>query len=351
MYFLISRKENTSKLSIIGGIISLTRPEAIMYALTIPLIKFYEKKYIKAIKILSTISIIFTSYVIFRWIYYGQLFANTTLNKIHPNITFMKNGLSYLYNFNAESAFIILPLALIGFILNKKNHPLLFIPFIFILLQIIFLMVSGGDFMYGYRFTIPIVPALIILISSFIDYFYFKLSKILLFIISIFIILIISIAQFTNLPSKTIKWTNITQRDSIHFEIAKYLNNELKITSKDTILLSEAGIIPFYVKTRIIDYLGLVSNVRSVYKNSQLNLEYIFKNNPNFVILTTQDNENQQIVGRQGVDQNILDYSEFKKNYKLIKRFYLPHNTDFLNQIYYKHSQSKQIYFDIYKKY
>lgn len=348
MYLMISKEKNIITLGTVSSIISLTRPEGIMYSLFTIINAIYEKNIKKTISLLIMISGTFGAYLIFRLMYYGQFIANTASHKLNPGIISIKNGLNYLYNFNADSGFIILPLALLGFLLNKnKNHKLI-IPLIFILLQTLFLMVSGGDFMYGYRFIVPMIPALIILISSFIAILSKKIPKQALFIISAIIILIISIFQYTALPTKTIRLDNLTYRQDEHFLIAEYLNKDLHVQKNDTVLLSEAGIIPYYIKSKVVDYLGLISNTKLVYKNGKLDIKYIFKDTPKYVILSTIDNGNGELTGRLITDQTILNYQFFKENYKLLKRFEIPKNRGFLNQIYYKYSPVKMIYFEVY---
>jgi len=95
---------------------------------------------------------------------------------VHWSFNKALEGLRYLYAYNTESGYLILPAALVGAAAFMKN-PRLHIPIIFILAQILFLMVSGRDFMYAYRFVIPVLPCIALLCASGIEIAYERLNR------------------------------------------------------------------------------------------------------------------------------------------------------------------------------
>lgn len=94
-----------------------------------------------------------------------------------------------------------------------------------------------------------------------------------------------AIIQFQNLPHKTININNLTYRSSPHFLIGNYLKKRSK--PEDLVLLSEAGIIPYYSKLTTRDYLGLVSSYKIIYSgNHHLNVDHLLAEKPRYIILS-----------------------------------------------------------------
>ncbi|WP_031566655.1 hypothetical protein [Legionella wadsworthii] len=235
LYFLNSN-QSPLKLGFLLGVILLTRPEGVLFSALVIYYFYFRNNLSYVLKIVMVVGLIFLAQIIFRWSYYHELLANTALNKLHPGLHSIIEGIKYLLKFNQDSGYLILPLALIGIFNPNLAQKLRFTLLMFVIGQLIFIMVSGGDFMYGFRFIIPILPILCVLTTSGLQTIFLKkqvLTKILMIGL---LITWNAIIQFQNLPHKTININNLTYRSSPHFLIGNYLKKRSK--PEDLVLLS-----------------------------------------------------------------------------------------------------------------
>jgi hypothetical protein len=262
--------------------------------------------------------------------------------------------LRYLYAYNAESGYLILPAALAGAAVSMKN-PRLRIPILFILAQILFLMVSGADLMYAYRFVIPVLPCIALLCASGIEMAHKRVNRNFALIVLAVLATSQAFSNYASLPKKHIGYDNLTFRTASLFTIANFLAQRSE--KDDWILLSEAGIIPFYVDAKIKDYMGLVSPFSSVLNLNPLNGEftinsdYIFSVRPKFVILSYVETEDGRNYPRTWMDNDVLRSPEFT-SYHHVRNFDVPESASFLNAIYYKYSPPniKRVFFAVFER-
>jgi hypothetical protein len=285
-------------------------------------------------------------YEVFRWWYFGEWVSNTALAKVHPNSYSATAGLRYLWSFNERSGDLAIPAAVVG-AAGNLTRPGILLALAFICAQIVFLAVSGGDFMFGYRFVVPVVPCLFLLVIG--AAMLFRSQSVLAVIASIVILAgSIGYVQFTNLPPKHIAADNLWYRDAAHFEVARFVD---AITSpSDTVLLSEAGIIPFGISARVEDYLGLTSPFWYVRRpDRSVDVAHVLMSKPEVVVLSFFTDASGLTLPRQLEDRDIFESPEFRLRYVPVKRFELIASRSFLNAIYYFHWRSASvIYFEVY---
>ncbi len=349
VYTLTTDRTNTLLIGIIASLAALTRPEGIMFSLIAVSCLTYKKGFLSGLKVIALVAIFAGGYELFRIYYFGQFVSNTALAKVHMSLNTALSGLRYLFSYNAASGYLLLPAALFGVAASKKNARLL-IPLIFVLAQILFLMISGGDFMYAYRFIIPVMPCIVLLCASAVDILHERVNRIVALLVFIAIATSQAISQYSFLPEKHIGFDNLTFRTSPLFSIADFLAQRSE--HNDWILLSEAGIIPFYVDAKIMDFMGLVSPFNSVSNfNTSLNSDYLFSVRPKFVVISFIETENSRIYPRMRMEAELLKNPKFA-SYRNVRNFDIPNSSSFLNTIYYKYSPQhiKRVFFAVFER-
>jgi hypothetical protein len=120
----------------------------------------------------------------------------------------------------------------------------------------------------------------------------------------------------------------------------------------DWIVLSEAGIIPYYIDANVVDYLGLTSHFHSVYNsNRSINNNYIFSNKPKYIVISFVEDQNGIIKPRMHSEAEIQAYQEFSQMYKAVRSFNISKYSSFLNNLYYHCSpQAKRIFFTVFER-
>ena len=119
---------------------------------------------------------------------------------------------------------------------------------------------------------------------------------------------------------------------------------------KEILLISEAGIIPFVTKPRIIDYGGLATPRSEIAPEHQvwISSEAVYKMNPTLLLLSTQSNDGITFRGRLPHDEILLQDRHIN-NYLFVKRIEIPRNGNLLNMLYYHYFPAKHLYFEIYR--
>lgn len=350
VYFLVDDKARPLLIGVIASLAALTRPEGIMFSLIAVMYLTYKNGFIPGLKALAPVAIAAGGYELFRINYFGEFVSNTAIAKVHWSFNKTLEGLRYLNVYNTESGYLILPTALVGAATFMKN-PRLHIPIIFILAQILFLMVSGRDFMYAYRFIIPVLPCIALLCASGIEIAYERFNRKFALIALLIIASSQAFSTYAALPKKHIGFDNLTFRNSFLFDIAEFLAQ--RSGPNDWILLSEAGMIPYYVDAKVRDYMGLVSPYYSVYnENHAINFDYLFSVRPKFLLISFVEAEDGSIHPRMHAEAQILLNSEFKSSYRAIHDFDFSRDTSFLNALYYMYSPKKikRVFYTVFER-
>ena len=356
VYTLTTDRINTLLIGLIAGLVALTRPEGIMFSLVAVCGLTYAKGFQSGLKAMALVIAFAGGYELFRIYYFGQFVSNTALAKVHMSLDTALEGLRYLVAYNSASGYLLLPVALLGAVASKANAQLR-LAAVFVVAQALFLMVSGGDFMYAYRFMIPVVPCIVLLCASAVDSLHDRVNRIVALLVFIAIATSQAYSQYSNLPEKHIGVDNLTFRTSSLFTIADFLGQHSD--KNDWILLSEAGIIPFYVDAKIRDYLGLVSPFGSVFELNTLNNnfrvtfrnDYLFSARPKFVVISLIETEDSLIHPRMWMEAELLKSPEFA-SYQNVRNFDIPNSSSFLNTIYYEHAPPsvKRIFFAVFER-
>ena len=336
VYLLATDKTNVPLIGMIAGLVALTRPEGMMFSLIAVTFLTFRDGYISGLKALGLVAIAAGGYELFRASYFGEYVSNTAIAKVHWNIDKSLEGLRYLISHNAESGYLILPAAIVGAAACVRNSRL-GIPVIFVLAQILLLMISGRDFMYGYRFVVPVMPCIALLCAAGIEIALERSKRNFAMIALIIVAGIQAFSTYAALPKKHIGFDNLTYRNSFLFDLPGFFARNSG--PDDWILLSEAGIIPYYVEAKIRDFMGLVSPYNSVYQpNHMIRDDYLFSVRPKFVLISFVDAVDGPIHPRLHVEAQILLNPKFRSSYRAVRDFDISRDASFTNALYYAYS-------------
>jgi arabinofuranosyltransferase len=264
--------EDKSKFLIVASIFfsisSLTRPEGIYFFVLNFLFllidsflrkdwkstSFEIRKFILPVLIFL---IIFGSYFIWRYTYYGFLFPNTFYAKTGFDNQIAR-GLYYCFKFYRESLAMGLLLIFPAYLILKEFRNRKIQYMIFIISGFIFyIILIGGDNLLVQRFFIPIMPLIFTLIMLGVNIFFtdFSITKSLRIII---VVLIISSSLFVILDSRSFPMYGVSRTLS-HYENLKKAGIWLKENSNpgESVAVESAGIIPYYSGLISFDRLGL----------------------------------------------------------------------------------------------
>ncbi|MCD4653590.1 hypothetical protein K8T06_06610 [bacterium] len=274
-----------------GACAALTRPEGLwicpVMALCVWIINrktddhFHQKPYVRWI--LYCWFLIVIPYHVWRITYFGEIFPNTFYCKISANSEQWCRGLMYTVDFLRNNGHHILVWGIFGACLGywKRLWPLILVNGIFVLCVVF----EGGDWMPFHRFLLPILPAMLLLMTVGLDHLSRHITHNMLHGNIIIIILFLCVMSQPLLPksgyvseriiSFRTKLLGIKQtkrkvdcrlkqnisRDEQWIENPKLLGLWLKENAPEDskIALGAAGIIPYYSELNTVDFFGLVT--------------------------------------------------------------------------------------------
>jgi len=288
--------------SVIAGILftmaSMTRPDGLfffMFSTLYVLIAGIKTKNVKPFLILILVFVVlYGSYFLIRYSYYGQLLPNTFYAKTNFNNTKLQLGLKYAARF--ASSLILVNLVMAALIVSSLLIKKLNLKVVFLIGMIAFyslyIISYGGDHMLAFRFFIPLIPLIALTVVELTQNFSLRIREWVLAACLIHIVLVYGRNQ--------IEFRNATITDPAAFNgaiVGNYLNNALP--DNQLVATNSAGAVPFYgSKHRFIDMLGLCDTVishrkvvpklapwQSVPGHEKGDGKYVLKRQPDIIIL------------------------------------------------------------------
>mgnify|MGYP005833862133 CR=1 FL=1 len=257
-------------LSIIMGLSLLTRLDSLIMCAVLLLITVYhinrdtialKEKISKHLILFIPFILLITPWIFWKLSYYGNLLPNTYYIKV-AGITSLERGIKYVYLF--FKTYLLIPFWFLFFFairqLFNKNSMHLHVLISIIILWLFYIIKIGGDFM-EFRFFVPILPLIFILLNWLIFIF---LKTEFLKIISICLIITGSIyhSQTFKLNEKdriepiSELQSHILNRDQNWKGIGEFLGGVFG--KKDvSIATTAAGAIPYFSGLPTIDMYGI----------------------------------------------------------------------------------------------
>ncbi|MBS1516817.1 MAG: hypothetical protein JSS91_01885 [Bacteroidetes bacterium] len=317
-------------------LISVSRPEGVIFSAgMLCFIYIFSMNRKLLLKYAAVYGLLFISFLTFRFVYFGDLLPNTYYAKIGHNIVgyyefrTYKNGIFYFLYFLRYNPQFILFFLLLPLVFRKliSNKIFLFAAAMF-LLQFIFIVFSGGDWMVQYRFAVVSVPFLSVctvfclreLISS--DKIKLSLSYTLVSVVFITSALSIIFADRTIIKKEIVLWNNLKKESA---EIKK------DIPPGSLVANGSSGIIPYYLDdVKFIDIVGITNRhiARDGYRHGtwfERSLpDYVYSLDPEWIIMWKKKNSDGIYTFQDAspcyidmaVNENFSKYS-FYKDYDL----------------------------------
>ena len=291
--FLIDFLKEKSWKHSIGSIflLLLVRPESVfVLSFFYGLFFFYNLLYQKVIsnrviQFFSLTVLIFSLITVFRYFYFDAFFPQSVKAKTGADfINTLHAGYSYFITSAIDyPVYLVYAFLFLSFLLNIIRKKLfskeLISLFFFILSYMSFVFTSGGDWMEGSRFFVPLIGPLIIFALS----YSLKIKLLMLIIItlnifsSIWFVTDVSTSEplifhkkfkdelvLNNEFSFFEKYNKVHYRDVIFIpNLKSVINQVLKIDVEPTILSIQAGMVPFHImkeyfgEVEFIDFVGL----------------------------------------------------------------------------------------------
>lgn len=313
-FFIKEEKQNWPFISgLFFGILALTRPEGILFFGISFLYRAYQV-YTKEIKLNRFIKwtllflIIYVPYFIWRFNYFGYLFANTYYAK-----KLLLGGVGYIFNFlSYTTPFLIFA----GITLSKPNKLKIYLfgGFIILFIAIINLLPISGPY---FRFSLGAFPFLYILATLGIKDVTEKIdNKKIMVIILLFILIFFLLNPFTLKKMRVYASQHMDGQNQL-IELGKWLKENI---APGSLLVTDfAGALPYYSKLPTLDMWGVVNEHIA---HNGISKDYVLSQNPD-VFVFSNIFEIPEIESRQGMkDLNLLYQDEnFLKEYKLIKEW------------------------------
>lgn len=300
---------------------TLTRPEGFLIALlSFAYMSFKKNKIFKHIAS-------FIAFVLFlslwRYLYYKDIFPNTFYAKSDPLWFNLKLGLNYVLklfqNYPLYSLFIVYPLV-------SATRPELLFVYLVSMVYTFYVILIGGDWLYYFRFMIPVIPLICLLISAIVSNILQK-NRLLARLLTI-VILSIALAQYA------IYFGHPYQRFDYERFAALVVRDLMKPYPKSIATVTIGKIGYYNPDVRIVDMTGLVdrslarrpSRIEAQMKgHTKFDEDYILALKPEIVLpsrpgILRRNYENPLNIRREELhvaEAKLLSHPEFKKFYKL----------------------------------
>lgn len=278
MYLLVRqtlfRQSSSSSLLSLSLLLTasvLTRLDSLLFAIIIyagaiaPLWKeslHANERRKKIIVLLAPFLLCIAGWFMWKLSYYGDILPNTFYIK-GLSFSALGKGCKYLYMFFLS--YLLFPLIIVGFFaiksLFRKENIVFIIMLSIIVLWSTYIIKIGGDFM-EFRFMVPILPFIFILIVWLI-FVYLRRPVIRFLLIalvmfgSIYHVLTFTYSESEQIePIKQLNGHLVDSREN-WIGIGKYLDEIFHNTPDVSIAVTASGAIPYYSRLTTIDMLGM----------------------------------------------------------------------------------------------
>lgn len=335
-------------LAVTFTLLALTRPEAILYGISgLLFLYLYAHKKIEHKKVVVSgilpFALLYAVFLVWRWTTYHDLLPNTFYAKTAGGLRSYGLSLKYLLG---GIAFVTGPLLLAIPFAKSRRIASGIVGFLYavLLTNFVFIAYSGGDWMAGYRFFVPIAPALLTLgiigllnlsrmVSADTSFaslgLKFYVFTIVMGLGEVFAARTLVRGQIQTMPSgigslpgHSVAW---------HEEIGDWFR--ANVHDHATVATGEAGMIGYKnPNIRILDLGGLLDRyiAQTKKKGMMPDVNYVFNQRPDFILIYNSGAAAETLKDTHPIPEvhSAMDYPGavdesrvFHENYHLLKRF------------------------------
>ena len=182
VYYIRSEKKFIYA-AILFGLAALTRPEGVLF-FCLTSVHLIVRKYCSGKKLLDgrmvlwflACAAVYLPYYLWRFNYYGYILPNTFYAKVGSGVHQYLRGIRYVVKYLIYYGIFLflLPLPLI---FKKKKDEWIYLFFFQVGIFIVYIIYVGGDGLGFYRFVVPIVPFIYILVQEGLRELYYKTNR------------------------------------------------------------------------------------------------------------------------------------------------------------------------------
>jgi arabinofuranosyltransferase len=340
LFFFMRENEAESLFPVSGfllGLLSLTRPEAPLLFVAALCVRLWKRRrkwsHHDTIWII-TYAMISVPHLLFRFSYYGSLFPNSYYAKVGGGLKRIIVGMRYSNQFfAANGGFALLPLIALPFISGNRKVSWLY-PFV--IAQLFFIVYVGGDHMDDFRFFVPIVGIIFILVQEGL----LELANLLRrWKVGVLLLLLVSLV-FSNLLSDyfatAVSWWGDSKGQlarlktgTVHPEklydraqVGLWLKENVK--PHKVVAVEDCGMIPYYSGLETIDMFGLMdihlAHLEGM-MHQKFDASYVLHRKPDIIVLIRYPEWlNGEPFWQSKVDRDLSESTRFRREYALLHR-------------------------------
>jgi hypothetical protein len=315
-------------------VLSATRPEGPLFAFTLLFVRAGVARRSgagarPALGDAAAVALLYGAYFVWRWAYFGQTFPNTFYAKTQGGLHGLIDGTQYTLDFLRDSGgALFLALALLPLVLGRPRRA--YAPALAVVaVGFGFALVSGGDWMFHYRFFAHVLPVLAALVAAGFDLVLAQPRPGTLRAAGVYVgMAVVLLATYLGIAN-----TELRTARSILPALARhnYLSQnyeELGLwfrahTAPDaTIAISDVGAVGYFSERRILDMFGLIDphiahlRGRMHYK---ADADYVLSRQPDYVVVVSLNDDGAGYSFQRIPDWAVHNKPEFHERYELVR--------------------------------
>jgi len=321
--------------AMIFAVASLTRPEgalygALMSALLLAFMGRTRAGRIAWVRWTGVFIVVFLTYFVWRWHYYGYLLPNTFYAKVAAGGSQVGRGLWYLAAFGSAIGYW-LAIPLVGIALLRRKALLIIAAAT--VAQFAFVIFVGGDGLPMYRFFVPVLGLLFLLVAWGSEALLNRIaaSRGMRAISAALLVLACLHTARAGLSGPQYLYVKQDQAEVATWtEIGRWFRDNAK--PGESIGVVPAGAVPYYSELQALDMLGLndvtiahtpVTMGHGQAGHEKYNTGYVLERAPTYLLIgayrlfPTPDDPSRQVTPFYPVERELLGSPEFRSRYRV----------------------------------
>jgi arabinofuranosyltransferase len=260
-----------------------------------------------------TFAVPFGIYWLARWAYFGDLMPNTFYAKSGFAPTNIGQGLWYIFRFAPFAGLLAGGMIAVAWLKGLRSHAPTNVLLAQLLLWCAYLLYIGGDFMEMYRFLVPVLPALALLLQEAVSV----------------------VSARARSRARSARWATAAIAVAVaimwvgSWYTGQYVESRMQVREEwkqlglwfkansdpeDVIAVTAAGAIPYFSERPAIDMLGLndrhiahygrIDHSRAA-AHKRYDAEYVLKQRPEFIVINNIEERGQPLLGEQFLENGI----------------------------------------------
>ncbi len=340
LFFFMRENEADSIFPVSGfllGLLSLTRPEAPLLFLAALSVRLWRRRkrwsHQDTIWIISY-AIVFVPHLLFRFSYYGSLFPNSYYAKVGGGLKRVIVGMRYANQFfAANGGYALLPLIALPFISGNRRVSFLY-PFV--IAQLFFIVYVGGDHMHDFRFFVPIIGIIFILVQEGLLELANFLRRWKAAVLGLLLVGLVSSNLLSDYFAIAVSWwgdlrgqLSELKTGALHPEraydrarVGVWLRENVR--PDKVVAVEDCGMIPYYSGLETIDMFGLMDTHLARLEglmHQKFDASYVLERRPDIIVLIRYPEWlDGQPFWQSRVDRDMIASARFRREYDFLQR-------------------------------